>query len=149
MSTEKRIWSKKELVIAYYFAKWDMNGLGISKEELVNGVIGNTTIPSLDMQAANFRHIMGIEGYQLTNASKLMYKVVEELKDKTVTQMRKMVSKIIDKSELDIEVSNRRQNNIKVSLKADALNEFERTNFENQLKARRQHRNLVPVKKNN
>jgi len=66
---KKRIWSKQELTIAYYVAKFNLNGLeNISLSELAEDVIKNTTKQSLNMQVANFRYLLDIPGHKLEDA---------------------------------------------------------------------------------
>ena len=88
----QRIWNQNELTIAYYASKYGtLNGLNMSKEELVDYVIGNTSERSFDMQVANFNYLLGIGESKYTDYSKAMVKVVEDLKNKTVTQVREMI----------------------------------------------------------
>lgn len=87
----KRIWNTNELTIAYYIAKWDINGLKMSREDLADFVITNTSVRSLNMQAANFRFLLGLEGYQLEDASQAQRQLVDELDNMTVTQVRNTI----------------------------------------------------------
>lgn len=135
MTTKKRIWTKEELTIAYYIAKWDYNGLQIDEGELVDGVIGRTTKPSLQMQVANFRYLLDIEGYQLEDASEAMKELVAELQNKTVTQIRHMVIDYIQSHGDEIKTASLSKNNNEARIRAKALNEQEQLNHENKLKS--------------
>lgn len=146
---KQRIWNQKELTIAYYASKYGtLNGLNMSKEELVNYVIGNTSERSFDMQVANFNYLLGIGESKYTDYSKAMVQVVEELKNKTVTQVREM---ILDYAiEIDEVVAKRKTDlaNKKVSTKTQELNDELNKNFEAKLNAMRlSGRRLTPVKK--
>lgn len=139
---KKRIWSKEELIIAYYISKWDLNGLNVSEDELVEAVIGRTTIPSLRMQVSNFRYLMNIEGQQLSHASEDMKELVGELQNTTVTNVRRMV---LDYINLHIDkvrsVTNNKSNKI-VAAKAKELNEQEELIHLNKLVSLRKYRRL-------
>lgn len=92
MSNKNKVWSEKELTIAYYIAKWGFSGLqGITLEELVNYVMPDTTVGSLKMQIANFRHVLGFEERTLKDASKAMYGLHNQLKNDTMTQVRSLI----------------------------------------------------------
>lgn len=144
---KKRIWTKGELTIAYYIAKWNYNGLGADEAHIVDNVIGDTTRASLNMQTANFRYLLGIEGPQLDHTSQLQADIVEEYKNKTVTQMRKVLDNIIEPLSLKIKERKVFTNNSKTKERANALNEQSELNFHNKLKAMRMHRRLKPLKK--
>lgn len=146
---KQRIWNQSELTIAYYASKYGtLNGLNMSKEELVNYVIGNTSERSFDMQVANFNYLLGIGDSKYTDYSKAMVQVVEDLKNKTVTQVREI---ILDYAiSIDEQVAKRKTElqNKKVSTKTQELNEELNKNFEAKLQAmRKMGRRLTPVKK--
>lgn len=134
-TTKLRIWSEKELTIAYYIAKWDFNGLGVSEEDVVELIIGETTIPSLKMQIANFRFLLNIEGYQLKDVSKAMKDLADKLKDKTMSQVRKIVLEIIDEQSEIIEKAQISRNNKLANSRRDVLNQQEVLDHENKLKS--------------
>ena len=146
MSTIKK-WSKKELQIAYYIAKWDMNGLAIEVEDLMAGVIVGTTKSSLTRQVANFRYILDIPGYQLKNGSKAMAKIVEEFKDTTMTNVRKIVLKTIADAGVKVEIVKRNRINNKISNNTQLMNDRLQENFEANLRMAGMFRRLKPVKK--
>jgi len=148
MKNSKRIWTKEELTIAYYIAKWDYNGLGIEEEDLVESVIGNTTVASLQFQVANFRHILGIEGFTKSDASKAMYKLVDDLANTTMTNVRKLVLAKIDKSETKIQKAKVTKVNKAANTRRDELNAESQRNFEAQMLLQRKlGRRLTPVVK--
>lgn len=147
--SENHNWSQEDLTIAYYFAKWGLSGLGLSEEELVI-VIGETTRPSLLKQAANFRAYLNIEGFKLgENKTPCPKKqlTLDTLKDKTITQVRKMVLKTIDsRSDLIEKVRISKQNQTAFQ-KRDELNEELRKNHENKMKSISQFRRLKRINK--
>ena len=129
----KHSWTKQDLTVAYYIAKWDLNGLGISKDEIIDNVIGDSTVPSLNMQVANFRYLLGIEGYQLEHASEAMKDLVDELQNKTVTQVRAIVNAYIDKRYQKSRQTNVNKHNRQIEKKREELNEFEQRNHKAKL----------------
>lgn len=144
-SNVKRIWTKEELIAAYYIAKWGFNGLNIDADELVTCVIKDTTANSLEMQVSNFRFLLDIPGRQLSHASAEMYEIKSSLKDKTSTQVRRMVLDYIDskyenRGEYSIKKGNKEveKNRVAANIALDAI-------FELKLKNLRKYRNLVPV----
>jgi hypothetical protein len=143
MKTSKRIWTNQELTIAYYMAKWNMNGIGITEQALVDGVIGNTSVGSFRMQVANFRYLLDIEGCQLTHASKKMKELCEKLSNKTMTQVRRMVIKAIKQSDVSSEYYSTKKNNEAAYKRRDELNQLSETNYQNKLKQLKRYRNLV------
>lgn len=144
---EKRIWTRAELTIAYYIAKWDYNGLKVSEEDLIEAVIGDTTKRSLDMQVANFRYILGIEGYSLEHFSKAQDDVATSLQNKTITQVRRLIETIIRNSDAKISFQQNRRNNDKIEDVRKQLNTDEQNRFEAKMNAFSKYRRLTPVKK--
>jgi hypothetical protein len=138
----KRIWNNKELTIAYYIAKWDSNGLKMSKEDLAEFVITNTSIRSLDMQAANFRFLLGLEGYQLEDASVAQKNLVDELDNLTVTQVRNIIFTYADSVSDRTEELKRKSANKSVNQKRDELNAELDKNFQARVNSISQFRNL-------
>jgi hypothetical protein len=142
MKNSKRIWNNNELIIAYYVAKWDVNGLKMTEEELAEYVIGNTSAQSLKMQAANFRHLLGIEGYTLEDASQAQRDVVEQLKNSTVTQVRNMIFTYTDSVQEEFDARKASKTNKAVNEKRDQLNAQLQKDFEAQLKMKGMYRRL-------
>lgn len=145
MKNSKRIWNNNELIIAYYIAKWDVNGLKMTEEELAEFVIGNTSTQSLKMQAANFRHLLGIEGYTLEDASNAQRDVVEQLKNKTVTQVRNIIFTYADSVSEQVATLKATKSNKVVNEKRDELNKLMQKNFENELKMKMMNRRLRKI----
>lgn len=138
----QRIWTRAELTIAYYIAKFGIESLKISAKDLAEAVIEDTTERSLDMQVANFRFILGIDGYQLEHFSAAQDDVATALQDKTITQVRKIVDFLIGVSDLKLEKLASRRNNVKVNDVKDKLNQESQTRFEAKLRAIGKYRNL-------
>ena len=146
MSKSNKIWTKEDLTIAYYIAKWDYSGLGINEDGLVE-VIGNTTKASLLKQTANFRFILGIDGYKLNGSSKNKKVLADELQNKTITQVRKIVLDAIESSDYDVQKAEGTRTNTIIKKRTDKLNEESEQAFQNKLKALRKHQNLKPIQK--
>jgi len=144
MKNSKRMWTKEELTIAYYIAKWDYNGLRATENDLVDIAIGNTTKASLNMHVANFRHLLNIDGYKLENTSKLMDVIIEELKNKTITQVRSIVNKILAGKEDKFAAAQTNRNNAKIAEGAEKANILLTLIFEKKLKSMNRYRNLIP-----
>ena len=145
--SERRIWNNEELTIAYYITKWGYSGLDISEEDLVNGVIGNTTAASLLKQTANFRDIMNIEGFKLGNGQAQPAKeaVVEELKNMTMTQVRKLVISKIESSEESIKSFNKNLAKTELNKRVIDLNNNLNDIHNKKVAALLSHRNLKRI----
>jgi hypothetical protein len=142
-------WNREELIIAYYIAKWDYTGLKISETELVNYVIGNSTVPSLQMQTANFRHLLGVEGYKLSAGDGCVGKkeIVDEMSNKTVTQVRGIIFEYIDNIMDKVKERTTNTHNKEVNKKRDALNAQEERNYLAQVAQKRKFRRLRKLDK--
>lgn len=93
-------WTRQDMTLAYYVAKWGTNGLEVeSIKDLAEHVI-ESSVRSLSMQASNFRHLLNIEGSQLSDYSKLAAEIVEELANKTYTQVKALCNQIIADSDI-------------------------------------------------
>lgn len=150
MSKTQRIWNKQELTIAYYASKYGtLNGLKMNKEEIVNYVIGNTSERSFDMQVANFNYLLGLDGSQLEDYSKLMVEVVEDLKNKTVTQVREIIMNYAISIDDQIAANKVAFKNCEVKTKTQLLNEELNRVYEAKLNAMaRSGRRLKPLNRN-
>jgi len=95
---KKYLWSKSDLIIAYYLAKCGIRGLNISKPELVKEVIRGTTLKSLNMQVAGFRNLLGLDGVKLNSTSQLKIELVNELSKTPNSILRQTVLNIIQSS---------------------------------------------------
>ena len=138
-------WSKTELTIAYYLAKWDYTGLGISAEDIVDSVIPETTVHSLNMQTANFRYLLNIDGYKLSDASKLMKEIIGKYQNSTREMVRKLVLKSIQKC--DLMVGRNLRSNRKIEEKKDVLNRELQERFEAKLlDYRKGGKRLIPLR---
>lgn len=138
----KRIWNTEELTIAYYIAKWDINGLKMSREDLANFVITNTSVRSLNMQAANFRYLLGLEGYQLEDASQAQRQLVDELDNMTVTQVRNNIFTYADSVSDRTEELRVTFENKSVNQKRDEANAQLDAVYQKKVKSLSQFRNL-------
>lgn len=142
MKDAKRIWNKKELIIAYYIAKWGIHGLGVESEDLVESVIGDTTVKSLEMQISNFRFILDLPGNRLEHAGATKIKLAEELQNVTYTNIKKMVLGMINESGAKIKKAKISRNNKQTMDRRDELNARSQKNFKNKMKEMNRHRRL-------
>lgn len=147
MASVKRIWNDQELTIAYYIAKWDVAGLKISEKDLVQYVIGETTHTSLKMQVANFRYLLGVEGPQLQDASQSMKRLVDDLANKTMTQVRNTIFAYMEEIEASIEQLKIKGVNAQINKRRDEANAQLNKNFEAQLAIKSQYRRLKRIEK--
>jgi hypothetical protein len=146
MSKKNKIWNEKELTIAYYIAKWGFSGLqGITLEELVNYVMPDATVGSLKMQIANFRHVLGFEERTLKDASKAMYDLHEQLKNKTMTQVRSSITPDLEVANEQIADGRIKAHNMKVRADRDKKQAAADAIVENKLKQLSKQRNLRRV----
>lgn len=144
-TSKKRIWSKEELTIAYFIAKWSIGPLKMSEEDLVDCVIGNTSLNSLNKQVANFRYLLNIDGYKLKDYSKAMSSLVDELQNLTYHKVREMIQLYIKSNEETINCLIIKSKNSSVNEIKDALNLNLSKNYERQLEAKRKFRRLKHV----
>lgn len=141
----KRIWTKGELRIAYYIAKWGYHALNITEEELVDHVIGDTSTTSLRRQSANFRFILGIDGYQLEHVSRAQKNLVDELASQNQQQVRRDITAFIDHRSDEIFDRKVSSHNKVVEKKKEDLNNQLQLDFKNKLAIISRGRNLRPV----
>lgn len=123
----KRIWTKSELTVAYYLAKFEGRGIKLHEDELA-GII-DTSLGSLRMQVANFRYLLNIEGWQLEHASNAMKGLIDELHGKTMTEVKRLVQSFMREKNVPKEILDRRTHNIIVNKKRDSLNAQYERNF--------------------
>ena len=71
------------------------------------------------MQAANFRYLLGLEGYQLEDASAAQRQLVDELDNMTVTQVRNIIFTYADSVSDRTEELKRKNVNKSVNQKRD------------------------------
>ena len=135
MKEQIKNWSTEELALAMYITKFGIANLGIDEVEAVD-VIGNTTMSSLKMQMANFRHILDIEGWKLDPGNQPgKQEVAEEYGNLTITQFRSKVIKFIDQRDSTLRKSKVQRTNRTISKVAKELNERSQENFEAKMKA--------------
>lgn len=142
MKSSKRIWNKEELTIAYYIAKWGLTGIDVTPEELAESVIGDTTEASLQMQVANFRSILNIEGFQLDHTSKAQNDLINEYKNTTMTQIRAQVISKIQSSVSNIISNKKKKNALESSKRVQSLNADLQKNHDNKVASMQKYRNL-------
>jgi len=143
----EKVWSEEELIIAYYIAKWNLSGIQISEEDLAAYVI-DTTANSLKMQTANFRHLLQIDGYQLAAGPSLGCNkrvIIDKLKDKTITQVRKIILDYIDSIDKDILKRKSTSVNLSINKNKEKLNKTSQLIFEQKLKSLNKYRNLRKI----
>lgn len=138
----KRIWSTNELIIAYYIAKYDYLKLKITEYDFAEHIIGNTSVQSLRMQVANFRYLLGIEGYQLEHSSKLMKTIVDDLAHKTDVEIRRMINDYVSTIDTSSQIKTKKDINKAANKRRDELNAQYEKNFQNKLATLGRYRNL-------
>lgn len=144
-SIKKRIWNKEELTIAYFIAKWGVDPLKMSEDELVEYVIGDTTKNSLKKHVANFRYLLNLDGYKLKDYSKAMSELVDELKNETYTNVKNSIEGYITENQDKISNLLVKSSNKKIDEKKHLLNKDLDDNFNRQLEAKRRFRRLRHV----
>ena len=144
----KKKWSKDDLTIAYYFSKWNLTGLGIEQDELVESVL-NTTHYSFNSQVANFRSILNIEGHQLEHASKAMKDLIVEYKGLTMMQVRIIVIDFIMAEQTEerptVAETDAKAHNEKIAKQTEKLNQKSRVTWAQHIKGLQKHRNLKKI----
>jgi len=133
MKNVQHEWSKNDLTIAYYLTRWDYSGLGINDEDIVDSVIPNTTVHSLNMQMANFRFLLNLDGYVLSDASTLMKEIVDTFENSTTEFVKNIVINFIQKC--DVTLGRNLRTNRKVNEKKDELNRLAQEMFDKKLKS--------------
>lgn len=144
-NSKRRIWTKDELIIAYYIAKWNYSGLKTTEDELVNYVIQNTTAASLFMQVSNFRNLITGSEEGLSNPSKLMAEIFDELANKTMIQVRNIVLDYMDSKEEDIKSIKVSKANAKVNEKRDKANAELQAVFDRKMAYKNKYQRLTKV----
>lgn len=95
----KKIWSKNDLIIALFIAKFSIRGLGKLKPEIAKDIIQDTTVKSLNMQAANFRYLLNLDGVKLSGSSALKIEVRSEFGFLPYSKLRPLVLKIFNEAQ--------------------------------------------------
>ncbi len=117
-------WNKDDTVVTFYYVKYGLKGLPVKDDkELAECVIGSSRT-SLQMQASNIRYILGYDGGNLTDFSKVQHDVVKEYTKKSESEIREEVINIIDNRDFETNVKNIRE--------IQALKEIERRKKESQ-----------------
>lgn len=143
MKNKKRIWTKEELTLAYYSARWDMQNISHTEDEIVHGVIGNTSVASFRMQVANFRYLLNIEGYQLDHTSQAMRDLCDEYDSLSREDVGMLVMAYIDAQTSDLSSYTKSSHNKRVNNRRDRLNAQSELIFQNKLAHMRKTRRLV------
>lgn len=95
----RKRWSEGDLTIAYYLARFGKNDFDKTKEQIVKEVIKDTSIKSLNMQVANFRFLLDIEGEQLRGYTKNKIEIINKLRGRSRTYIFALIDLIIFESE--------------------------------------------------
>lgn len=142
---KRKSWSRGDLIIAFYIAKFGLKGLNITRAELVKEVIGETTIKSLNMQAANFRFMLNIEGNRLSATSKNKLAIIEELGTRPIVFVRTIVLELIANSDFRMNRGIHNRNNKEAEKRKRGLNNQYALNFICNYKKASRYRVLRPV----
>lgn len=89
----KHKWTKEEDIVVLYLSKYDVDGLGCTKQALSNRM--GMSLASLDMRIKNFHALDGKGG--LPHFSKTTSTVYQEYKDLPQSVLRDKVIQIIQK----------------------------------------------------
>lgn len=143
----QRKWTEKELLVAYYVARFGRTGLDADDDELTEIIIPGSTIAGLNMQAANFRYLLNLDGYKLSHTSKLQEKITEEYKNKTTTQIRNELHEFFCSFEEKVESNAVKRNNCECERRKQALNTQYEENFKAKFTQLSKGRRLVRVNK--
>ena len=112
--TREHIWTEEDETIAYFCEKFGTHGLSIpNEEELAINAIG-TSKASLTMKRANFKHLMGGEGFEHYSANQV--RVYERYATTNREDLLVIVNKIINNKDLS---ENKKDYNKKVKAKND------------------------------
>jgi len=93
------MWSKEDLMIAYYIACYGTSGLLSEEIEVIAKYVIGVSAHSLSMQIANFRSILDLPGYQLSDTKFDQHEVVNEFKNVDRLDLRSMVNGVIVSSD--------------------------------------------------
>ena len=100
-------WDKDDTIITLYYTKFGTKHLPVKDDkELAETVIGSS-LDSLKMQSSNVNFVLGKNYGTLNCFSKLQKQVVEELKNKSETDLKDMVLDIIENTDRKIVVADR------------------------------------------
>lgn len=100
MKSNLHEWTIGDNTIAYYIALYGTDSLRITdQKELAELVIGSTA-NSLSMQVANFRYLLNLEGYTLSDYSKMQEDVVRMMSGKSWNEVRQIVDEVILRSDI-------------------------------------------------
>ena len=86
-----KIMNRKILEIAFYVAGRGTNGLGYSYEELYFAIQVKTVLKSFKQHIEDFRVLLSKEEEKRTEVPQMIIEVHNELKNKTATNLRKVV----------------------------------------------------------
>jgi hypothetical protein len=93
---KRKHWTRGDLIIALYIAKFGLRDIDMTRTELVSSVLKGTTLRSLNMQIANFRFLLNLEGVKLTATSKSKLEIVEEYGNTSRLNLRLIVTELIN-----------------------------------------------------
>lgn len=99
----KHKWTKDDTIITLYYVLYDLKGLPVSDVNDLAEIIIDSTVPSLQMQAANVRYAMGETTNVLTDFSKLQEEVVNQYRKLSYNELHDIVLRIIDRRTEKIE----------------------------------------------
>lgn len=142
MKTRTKKWGKDDLLFPYIEALYGLSCLKINEEQACH-VIGDTSIGSFKMQTANFRFLLNTEGWQLDDASKAMKQMVDDLANKTKTDIMRLAKQVIRDRGFSDEIKTAVEHNEMVNRRKVRLNKMLESNYQAKLKMLRRRRKLV------
>jgi hypothetical protein len=101
MATKVKKWKKEDHIMAFYYTKCGLKGLGARTEtDFAEGVLG-CSLTSLKKNASNYRYLMGNES-EYGDIKKMQREVYEGYKSMPETDLRNLVLELIGTKSEDV-----------------------------------------------
>ncbi|AGH56729.1 hypothetical protein Phi19:2_gp079 [Cellulophaga phage phi19:2] len=134
MKKRKRIWSESELLIAYSVALWE-DRMNFDHQYFVDA-IGQTTLNSFAKQVANFRYLLGREGFKLDHTSKKQREMIDKYDKCSKDSIFILNTKFLESRSMDIEIAKSKRRRSQQTKRVAALNAQIGINFDLMIKKR-------------
>lgn len=128
------------LILAYYVATQNYNGLGVEEKEL-SEIVVKTTIRKFRKEVNEFRDIL-LKLVDETKVSQEKLKIVKYLKNVTITNLRKITKALIDSSRVELDEVEKNGINKLVDQNRIKLNKEEVQRYDDKLRSLGKYRNL-------
>ncbi len=101
MATKVKKWKKEDHIMALYYTRYGLKGLGARTEtDFAEGILG-CSVTSLKKNASNFRYLMGNES-EYGDVKKMQREVYEEYKSMEETDIRNLTLELIGTKSEDV-----------------------------------------------